>query len=148
MVEIEVSDMGNGRNLFRKPKPSRSDICQMTEGTEYSPVKDHSWKKGTLVGLRLNKKLKKGLMEDGAEGRILKFQGREREVLTQSGHKRGSQKSSKRKMGQQFHFPISTSRRSHIFVLSCSGQHGPNSIPSLNTVGHPTGKEVTDTEWK
>ena len=36
-------------------------------------------------------------MEDGEEARILKFQGREREVLTQSGHKRGSQKSSKKK---------------------------------------------------
>ena len=97
MVEVEVSDMGNGRNLFRKPKPSMSEIHQMTEGTEYSPVRDHSWKKGTLEGLRLNQKLEKGLMEDGEEARILKFQGREREVLTQSGHKRGSQKSSKKK---------------------------------------------------
>ena len=97
MVEVEVSDMGNGRNLFRKPKPSMSEIRQMTEGTEYSSVRDHSWKKGTLEGLRLNQKLEKGLMEDGEEARILKFQGREREVLTQSGHKRGSQKSSKKK---------------------------------------------------
>ena len=104
MVEVEVSDMGNGRNLFRKPKPSMSEIHQMTEGTEYSPVRDHSWKKGTLEGLRLNQKLEKGLMEDGEEARILKFQGREREVLTQSGHKRGSQKSSK-KNGTTVPFP-------------------------------------------
>lgn len=123
MVEAEISDMGNGRNLFRKPEPSMSEIHSDDRRNRIFSCQRPFLKKVNWRFYNSNRNWRRVWWKTGERQEYLNLRSLSfwrvlrGKFWLRVEQKRLSEESKKfqKKTGQQFHFPRSASRRSHIF---------------------------------